>query len=69
MIPSKLNIHVKSRTIHMDIFIFLFTLQPYSKIYIQYGYHKDNRGGNSSMGKEKPDRYIQDGILIAIDAD
>lgn len=53
MIPSKLNIHVKSRTIHMDVFIFLFTLQPYSKIYIQYGYHKDNRGGKFLNGKRK----------------
>lgn len=28
---------------------------------------KTIEGKNSSMGKEKPDRYIQDGILIAID--
>ena len=30
---------------------------------------KTVEGENSSMGKEKPDRYIQDGILIAIDTD
>lgn len=53
----------------MDIFIFFINFAAIFKIYIQYGYHKDCRGGNSSMGKEKPDRYIQDGILIAIDTD
>ena len=30
---------------------------------------KTVEGENSSMGKEKPDRYIQDSILIAIDTD
>ena len=53
----------------MDIFIFLLTLQPYSKYIIKKAIKKTVEGKKSSMGKEKPDRYIQDGILIAIDTD
>lgn len=53
MIPSKLNIHVKNRTIHMDIFIFFINFADIFKIYIQYGYHKDCRGGKLLNGERK----------------
>lgn len=54
----------------MDIFIFFINFADIFKIYIfNMAIIKTVEGENSSMGKEKPDRYIQDGILIAIDTD
>lgn len=44
-------------------------LQLYYKYIFNMAIIKTVEGENSSMGKEKPDRYIQDRILIAIDTD
>ena len=49
--------------------IFFVTFAPKFKYIFNMAIIKTVEGENSSMGKEKPDRYIQDGILIAIDTD